>query len=617
MRRKHPKKRITKEKVEEFLEKHPRFKLLTWSGDATKKKSEFFDTIENRPFWMTFVQFKNDLRRRPNRSYGLTKSEVAHRRMVSYIEKNGKHWNDGAGDRNEAKFGVRSTLLLPHVKEKWKKKMLELYGTEHPMHVPGLKNKAKRTNLERYGTEHALQNPQIKAKADKTKMEKFGTTNMMLVPELVAKQQKSLLESHGVTNPMKSAEIKERHKAYFLEEYGVENPSQVPEINEKRLKGFQEKFGGNSPMCSPEVREESRKTSLQNWGVPYPAQSPVVRAKTEATNTKKYNVKCPLTLPENRQKNIQQMIDSGKMKLVDGKTSVVLAKEKGVTRPWMNTIIRTIKDPKVIRMYNRSKSSIETIIAEILERHGIGFVFDRMLPDASFRIQPDFRIESPKRLIIEADGNYFHSDFFAKNTPESHQKRKNEYRRLGYDCLFFREHEILEKREIVESIILDRLGLLPEIDVHECERVFFSGLGDASFFAENHLLGAPSPDSPWLAMIHDGEIVAALSFAEEENMLRIGRFCAARFLKPEPLFSELFDAIITEARGPKGRKPISFVLDGRFENPEMFSSSGFEKKAETLSFVWTAGTKVFSPERFNDDSGLKKLWCCGQEEWVW
>src|SRR5690606_32739401 len=107
--------------------------------------------------------------------------------------------------------------------------------------------------------------------------------------------------------------------------------------------------------------------------------------------------------------------------------------------------------------YNNHKSNIENIISLFLDKHNIKYTFNKKL-HKDYIEKPDFLIQN-NNLIIECDGIYYHKDKI-KNNKNWHKERQEKYKKLGYSSLFFREDEILEKTEIVESIIIAKLGLI-------------------------------------------------------------------------------------------------------------------------------------------------------------
>src|SRR5690606_8741801 len=135
--------------------------------------------------------------------------------------------------------------------------------------------------------------------------------------------------------------------------------------------------------------------------------------------------------------------------------------------------------------YKKNKTSIEQIVENILKKYNVEYMNDKKLRKTN--ISPDFFI-SKYNLIIECDGLYWHSDSASRIYKQYHSQRKQTYSNLGYKSLFFHEDEILNKSEIVESIILNKLGMSERIFARKCKIV----TADKSFFEQNHLMGSGS-----------------------------------------------------------------------------------------------------------------------------
>ena len=72
------------------------------------------------------------------------------------------------------KYGVKTSLLSPTVKEKIKDILISRYGVDHPSKSKEVKHKTQATNLKRYGNVCALQNPTLIATRRKKSIEKYG-----------------------------------------------------------------------------------------------------------------------------------------------------------------------------------------------------------------------------------------------------------------------------------------------------------------------------------------------------------------------------------------------------------------------------------------------------------
>ena len=85
---------------------------------------------------------------------------------------------DAAIERtNMAKYGVKTTAVLPGVVEKRIVTNLERYGVENPISTEEVRTKIKNTCLEKYGAECSLSNSIVRAKAKETLRRRYHREN--------------------------------------------------------------------------------------------------------------------------------------------------------------------------------------------------------------------------------------------------------------------------------------------------------------------------------------------------------------------------------------------------------------------------------------------------------
>ncbi len=111
--------------------------------------------------------------------FGCSKS-VVDKRIAEYGIKKPRNLIDDTIERtNMAKYGVKTTAVLPDVVQKRIKTNIERYGVENPAVTDAVRKKMRETCLERYGYEYAAMNPDIKQKAKETSMQRYNRENKM------------------------------------------------------------------------------------------------------------------------------------------------------------------------------------------------------------------------------------------------------------------------------------------------------------------------------------------------------------------------------------------------------------------------------------------------------
>lgn len=266
------------------------------------------------------------------------------------------------------------------------------------------------------------------------------------------------------------------------------------------------------------------------------------------------------------------------------------------------------------KQWTKNTTVIEQKIKEILEHLNTQYVYDKPLNGANGK-RPDFVVES-KKLIIEADGCYHHSDAVIKDRNNS-KNRKKLFESLGYKPLFFNHAEILEKPDIIESIIKNKLHLCQKMYARKCQVRELSREEATLFLEQNHLMGKGA--GRCFALDNHGEIVCVFQIKcknIQENVYELSRFCTKNGLSVVGGFSRLLKYAIKELKPSL----LETFIDQKYGFGGYLSELGFTKETDYISFKWTDGRKVFNRMNFPGNTGyshnLFKIWDCGQAKWI-
>lgn len=418
-----------------------------------------------------------------------------------------------------------------------------------------LSQKREKTNFERYGAKSCLsKQSSIKNNIDESNLQKFGSKNVGSL--FRQKAIETTKDRYGVPFASQNKEIVLKTQNTNLEKYGVKNTFQLPVVKEK---------------------------FIQNFGVDNPFKSKIIQDKAMASK-----------------------IASGSINTINGKTILELSNEIDFCQSHINKIYREYGEDKVL-LLKKEFSLIEEVVKNILD--GLNVKFLRQSKVSSFF--PDFVIPE-HNLIIECDGLYWHSDKF--RSPAYHKNKKEEYIKNGFRSLFFRENEILDKADIVKSIILNKINSSKKIFARKTEVVFIK---NNDFFKQNHLMGKGSGECFFLYDNEEG-IVAGIQVKwknKNKKEIEISRFCTKNGVSVVGGFSKLLNQVKKKF---EPNKIITFI-DQRYGDGDYLSKIGFEKRGSYTSFKWVKGIKVLNRMIFPGNSGYEKgflkLWDCGQAKW--
>lgn len=377
--------------------------------------------------------------------------------------------------------------------------------------------------------------------------------------------------------------------------------SSFPRFKEKILKNPNREFG----ISKKDLQEKIKKTNSEKYGGPSPFCSAEIRQKSKKSILEKYNV-------ENVMHSKKFVLERMTKHVFDGKTVSEITSESGTSYSHFINVLNSQGIEAALNL-KKGMTSIEIFISSLLSENKVEFVFNQWHEDTKTR--PDFLIDN--KLVIEADGLRWHCDLFCANK-KYHAQRSNKFASANIDSLFFRSDEILNKPNVVKSIILNKLKLNKEkIFARKCKIQNLNNQEASVFFQENHLMGNGSGRT--YALKFGEETVAAIQvrwISKKESLLDISRFCTKNGTSVVGGYSKLISHI-EKIEQPKA---IQTFVDKRYGDGSYLKKFGFELKNEDLSFCWTDFKNTYHrmnfPGNSGYDKGLYKIWDCGQAKWV-
>lgn len=399
------------------------------------------------------------------------------------------------------------------------------------------------------------------------------------------------------------------------------NPSKE-ELKNVQQKGMIKKYGTSNSMKVPEIKNKFKTTMLQRYGVEYSAQSEELLSKTKKTIKEKYGVENVFqhksTLKKIKRKEIETKKNNGYIKTFNNKNIEQLSQKCGFSFSHFNKLVNKFGIEKAINLTPR-ESVLEQVVQSFLKDENIKYITRKKLKETHY--YPDILIPDYK-LIIECDGLWAHCDknkdtIWSSNASNDflyHKKKKETYENLGYDSLFFREDEIINKFNITESLIRNKLNKINKIYGRKTKII---SLKKNIFFEQNHLMGKGSGRT--CALTYNNELVSAIQVKwknKQKGILEISRFCNKLNTTVVGGFSKLVKHIIKKE---KPKQIITFV-DKRYGNGNSLKNLKFKLINNDVSFQWTDTKETFHRMKFPGntgyDNGCYKIWDCGQAKYV-
>lgn len=231
----------------------------------------------------------------------------------------------------------------------------------------------------------------------------------------------------------------------------------------------------------------------------------------------------------------------------------------------------------------------ERAISNILNKYNI----EHEIHNRSIIAPKELDIWIPSHNIaIEVNGLYWHSTQVPK-VDRRHIDKFNHCMNVGIKLIQFTDADVQNKPELIESMILSKLGLLPNrIMARKCA-VSEIGIKQANqFYSKWHYQGQTTNAAKSIALIYENEVVALLSYTTKGDITRIERYACKPFTNVVGGYSKL------EKRVP-GNTLVTFSL-GLISDGSVYRKNGYETEgyATKPEFYITDGFELMNRQRF-------------------
>lgn len=400
-------------------------------------------------------------------------------------------------------------------------------------------------------------------------------------PEKKLKSEQTCLKKYGTRISSQSEEVRQKASRTCIERYGVDYHKQQLE---KRKTTNLQKYGVEHGLSSPIVREKIKQTCLERYGVENILLIPGQTDKLKAGVMAKYGVENVMYSEELRNKVKQTCLE-----------------RYGVEYPF--------KSPDIQKKCHVHDTNIERFIEDILIRHEIEYIREdhNILPGA----RVDFHLPQYK-LIIEANGAYWHSD--KHKSPKYHLKRTQAAQCVGYCMLIFWEDQIYRTPQVVESIILSKLGrYLTRIGARQCIIKEIDGGVCNEFLEVNHIQGRTNSKVKLGAYFGD-ELIGVMTFIQSrgcqganktiEGQWELNRFCTKLNTQVIGLASKMLNHFIINYQP----KTIISFSHNDISIGDVYGKLGFVRDGvPRTSYYYIKGKKRFHRSNFTR-AGINRRW---------
>jgi hypothetical protein len=305
---------------------------------------------------------------------------------------------------------------------------------------------------------------------------------------------KAIQDANASTHPLA---VQKRREETNLQKYGHINPGANQEVKEKRTKTIFERFGVNNALENKDLLKKSQDTLMKNHGIKNTMQSQIIRDKIKTTNIKKYGSINPMG-----NKDVVDRIKKTSLEKYgyDNPSKSPLIKEKILKAQIENQKSGSSKGERSIRDYIES-------LGLSTQKYYIGGANPREI---------DILIPE-KKIAVEYNGAYFHSEKFAKMTSRYHLNKTLMCQEKGIKLLQFFDFEWEDRNKQVKSFLRSALGKNErKIYARKCEIVELNKIDTNQFLEDYHILGKTLYNHSY-GLVCDNELLALITIGKHHR----------------------------------------------------------------------------------------------------
>ena len=374
---------------------------------------------------------------------------------------------------------------------------------------PEVQEKKKQTNLKNYGVEYASQSDEVKEKSKQVCIERYGGVGNAS-ESTKTKQHKTMEEKYGSKHALQNNELKEKAINTTKERYGgIGLSSDI--LKEKAINTIKERYGVEFSLQTDEIREKIKNTNLERYGTCNPTENEIIKNKIKQSKHDK--------LIANNENIINTEISE------DGDIMYIIKCPHPNCNKCADRCFKIRASYYQRRLYDGTEictnllpvqksisknTSLEIFIKNILDEYNISYIEN----DRTILNGKEIDIYIPdKKIGIECNGIYWHS----LKDPNYHINKWKQCKENGVQLLTIWQDWIINKPEIIKSIILSKLGIYKRrIYARKCIVKELSQIECNNFLNKNHIQGV-GKSIIRLGLYYNNELVSVMTFCNENR----------------------------------------------------------------------------------------------------
>jgi len=510
-------------------------------------------------------------------------------------------------------------------KEVAKQTCIDRYGVNNPMKSDKVKKKLKKSILDKYGVDHYSKTDEYKIKYKKTCMDRYGKTNTFQVDEFKESSKKTNLKNLGVEYPMQSKDVIGKSRKTFFENWGKDWYSKTKDWKKRSEEISMEKYGVNHYSKTDEYKQRCINTNDIIWGG-HPSKNEFFKTRSKISKERKTHIKYSELISE-KYDTVSYHNEEFKILHIECNKEFSISKGLLSARYTMGKCICVECNPVGVQ-YSFIESEIYNFIKEMCincERNRKDLIkgeIDIYLPDHN--------------IGIEVNGIYWHSEIFKPSN--YHLDKTMQCKKSGIDLLHIWEDDWQHKRDIVKSIIKNRMGVVDKkIGARKCSIDIVGAKEYRQFLDENHIQGFSSC-SIAIGLYSSGTLVSLMTFGwrrtNNKKEYELIRFCNKKHHSIMGSASKLFNFFLNNHYDGQN---ITSYEDISLFSGSLYSRLGFDDiSLSDPNYFWVVdGVRKhrynFSKRKLVNDGfdknmteveimhsrGYYRIYSSGQKKWVY
>lgn len=416
--------------------------------------------------------------------------------------------------------------------------------------------------------------------------------------------KQTCMSRYGGAAPACSREVREKMEKSNTTRYGVKNAMQNKDVAKKSHTTNINKYGGCG-NASPELKKKQKETINKLFGVNNYMQSEYFYELVSKRHpdiisidviNKRYECVCPdRTCSKCTQKSFYIPIRS-------------YNNRKDMTGIYKCTTANPIKDD------SSKDTCIELFVKNILNKNNIYYISNTR--NIISPLELDIYIPD-KKIAIECNGIYYHN-----STQKDKNYHTNKYKLCelqGIQLLSFWEDWIYKKPQIVENILLSKLGLYRErIYARNCNIVKLDAATTNLFLDTYHIQGSCPSDVKY-GLYYESRLVCLMTFANRRNNIigtggwELVRFCSVAHTQVIGGAQKLLSHFIREY----DPECVTSFASNDISNGNLYDKLGFIKSSTNQSYWYIdSNFKRYHRTSFTKSSIIKRGWKYTKSGWT-